>query len=109
MKSTISQTESRATGRSLARRPGLKRVDDGTEPLARVGEAVLDPRRPRRDEDTALDDAGGLEIGEPLSERPRRDALERLLELVEADGACLGRGPQDREHPAPPEELGRAA
>ena len=41
-------------------------------------------------------------------ERPRRDALERLLELVEAHRALLGRGPEDREHPAPPEEVSRA-
>src|SRR5581483_12111746 len=49
-----------------------------------------------------------LQLDEPGRERTRRNRLERLLELVEADGARLGRGPQDREHPAPPEEVGRA-
>src|SRR5438094_140288 len=86
---------------------GAHRVDKGAKPLPRNGQAVLDARRPRGRDDGAFEDAGRLEFGEPSRERSRRDALERLLELVEPYGAFVRRGPEDREHPAAPEEVRR--
>src|SRR5207248_9219206 len=74
----------------------------------RRGQLVLDPGRAGVGQHAALEHAGLLELDEPLRERARRDALERLLELVEPDGALLGRRPEDREHPATPEEVSRA-
>src|SRR5581483_3553893 len=83
------------------------RVDEPAQLAAGRRQPVLDARRARVD-DATLQDALVLELGEPLRERARRDPLERHLELVEADGALLGRGPEDREHPAAPEEVRRA-
>jgi hypothetical protein len=40
-------------------------------------------------DDLPAEHAGLLEVGEPLGEGRRRDAAERLEELVEADGALV--------------------
>src|SRR4029079_3289428 len=61
-----------------------------------------------RQEPPPLEDSRLLELGETRRECPRRNAFERLLELVEADGAGFGRRPEDRERPPPPEEIRRA-
>src|SRR5205814_10029401 len=60
-----------------------------------------------RGEDVALEHTRVLELEEARCERPRRYPCERLLELVEADSACLRRRPHDRERPAPPEQIDR--
>src|SRR5581483_9273050 len=91
----------------LRRRVRAHRVDEHAQLAARRRQAVLDARRACVD-DAPLEDARLLELRESLRERSRRNALERLLELVEADGALLGRRPEDREHPAAPEEGCRA-
>jgi hypothetical protein len=52
--------------------------------------------------------AGLLEVGEPLGEGRRRDAAERLQELVEANGSLV-RDLADRDRPPPFEEDPRAA
>jgi hypothetical protein len=52
--------------------------------------------------------AGLLEVGEPLGEGRRRDAAERLQELVEAAGALV-RDLEDLDCPTPFVEVRRAA
>src|SRR6185437_13768788 len=69
--------------------------------------AILDAWRPRV-EDAPLEHTRLLQLAQARGERSRRNALEGLLELVEADGARFGRRPEDCERPAPPEEVGRA-
>src|SRR5581483_12304097 len=90
----------------LCRRVRAHRVDEHAQLAARRRQPVLDARRACVD-DAPLEDARLLELREPLRERARRNAFERLLELVEPDGALLGRRPEDREHPAAPEEVRR--
>src|SRR5207248_4961829 len=72
---------------------------------AAVGQTVFDARRARIDH-LPLEDARGLEVGEPLCERRRRDAAERLQELVEANRALV-RDVEDRDGPAALEEVRR--
>src|SRR5947209_3037665 len=55
-----------------------------------------------------FEDPGLLELAQACGERRRRDAAERLLELAEAHGPVV-RGPDDRDRPAPLEEVRRAA
>src|SRR4029077_8212914 len=90
-----------------ARSVGAQGLNHIAQTPTGLGEAVLDSRRARV-EDLALEDACVLQLGQPCCERARGNALERLLELVEADGARLGRGPEDGERPAPSEEVCRA-
>ena len=59
-------------------------------------------------DDLPAENAGLLEVGEPLREGRRRDAAERLKELVEADGAFV-RDVEDRDSPTSFEEVRRAA
>src|SRR5581483_3922822 len=82
------------------------RVHEDAELAAGGREPIFDARRPRVD-DAPFENPFLLELREALGKRARRDSLERLLELVEADGALLGGGPEDREHPAAPEEVCR--
>src|SRR5205807_8357058 len=79
---------------------------DLADAAPQLRQAVLDPRRARV-EHAPLEDPGLLQLHEARRERARRDRLQCLLELVEADGARLRGCPQDREHPAPPEEVRR--
>jgi hypothetical protein len=60
-------------------------------------------RRTARDE-PALDDARLLELVEALRKRRRRDARERLPELVETDGTA-GAGVDRAQRPAALQEL----
>src|SRR3990172_6018944 len=97
----------RPDGRRPLDGPAMERVHDRLEPPALVGQVVLDPRRTRVD-DGALEDARVLELHEARGQRPRRDGAEHLAELVETEGPGVGRV-DDREEPAPLEEVGRAA
>jgi hypothetical protein len=101
------RTAESCLGPSNVRGPGVHRVDERTEAAPLVGQAVLGARRAGV-EDAPLEHSGLLELREPCGKRPWWDALERLLELVEPDGPGLCRGPENREHPAPPEKLGGA-
>src|SRR6185437_527426 len=70
-------------------------------------QTVLDRRRHRWADD-ALDQPGLLEVAQPLAEHAGRDPIHRLDELVEAQCAAQ-RGEDDRDEPAPLEEVRRAA
>src|SRR6478735_2586022 len=97
----------RSARRSDGARVGRERVENGPQPVAVVGQPVLDARRPSVDH-AAFEQARRLELDQPLCEGAGRDLADRLLEFVEA-ARPLRRGPEDRYGPASLEEDRRAA